>query len=670
MSITPEIIESVKARASITEVVSEYVQLRPSGSMMKGCCPFHNEKTPSFVVYEADARYHCFGCGAHGSVFDFLIEKKGYSFPEAVKFLARRVGVVVPETKQSPERRKEAEEKNVEEKRTKVLIQLAAQAFRGFLLSHKDSLTYCSYLERRSIRQETAERFSLGAAPATNVWLRPQLEKIVSGDERLRNLFKGVNLETQLCQAGVMRKGDHGTYDTFRDRVIFPISRSDGSIIGFGGRIVDDSGGGRPKYINSPETSVYEKRRVLYGMYQGLPEARKKHEAFLVEGYLDVISMHQVGFTNVFATCGTALTREHAELLKRHVKRVWCVFDGDRAGRKAAGKAFEAFLNLGVELQVVLLPAGEDPDTCSRRGQEAIARLFQENSISGFRCFMDDCIHDITSGNEHSAVMMGTAAAHITSVIAKVNNSVERTALVRETAARFGVSEGVVWRLLKGDAPRTIPPGISQAIPRGISQAIPQNNLQRTATGTAGSSGASSWNQKSTKDGKAIPATTFASSRKIALPDSRNLLARELLTVALRSPSELKAAFTKQDGVLLSSMKGELGEEFFSVLRNLAGLPKGLDSLVAGGGDLNVFLDSAKVILGNGQLWGNSASQLLDLAISQCRQENGSESNVVVNDILRRYSEGILPVKSAGNGPSTVEDLQKQLLWRRNKNPS
>lgn len=645
MSITPEIIESVKARASISEVISEYVELRPAGSVIKACCPFHNEKTPSFVVYEADARYHCFGCGAHGSIFDFLMEKKGYSFPEAVKFLARRVGVVIPDTRQSPELRKEAEEKNVEEKRTKVVMQLAVQAFRHFLLNHPASLPYCSYVERRAIKQETAERFLLGAAPAVNVWLRPQLEKAISGDERLKSLFKGVNLESQLCLAGVMRKGDNGSYDTFRDRVIFPIGRSDGSVIGFGGRIIEDSGS-RPKYINSPETAVYEKRRVLYGMHQGLPEARKKHEAFLVEGYLDVISMHQAGFANVFATCGTALTREHAELLKRHVKRVWCVFDGDRAGRKAAGKAFEAFLNLGVELQVVLLPAGEDPDSCSRRGHEAMSRLFQENSVSGFRCFMDDCIHDITSGNEQSAVMMGNAAAHITSVIAKVNNSVERTALVRAAATRFGVNEGVVWRLLKGDAPQT------------------------AVAGSAGNSRAASWNQKRGQDPVRGSTAALASARKVALPDSRTLLARELLTAALRSPSDLKAAFTKQDTGLLSSMKSEMGEEFFSVLRNLAGLPMGFDRMIAGGGDLNVYLETARAILNSGQVWGNSSSQLLDLALSQAKQEKGGETTLVINDILRRYSEGMIPVKSNLNGPSTVEDLQKQLIWRRNKNLS
>jgi DNA primase len=348
-------IDELLARADIAEIVGARVALKRAGSNLKGLCPFHAEKTPSFSVSPTKGFYHCFGCGQHGSAIGFLMAYDNLSFPEAVEALAEMLGMEVPrDAVHTDERRGEHDE-------LYALLREADQIYRAAL---RDSPQAIAYLKKRGIDGPTAGRFSMGYAPAG--W-DTILKALGTSDARL----------AQLKVAGLLSENDGGRrYDKFRDRIMFPIRNVRGQIIGFGGRVLDS---GEPKYLNSPETPVFRKGQELYGLFEAKRNPGKPKEIIVVEGYLDVASLVQFGVENVVATLGTAMTNDNIKRLTRLTDRVVFCFDGDRAGRAAAWRAMEAALPYGggnVELKFLLLPEKDDPDTFVRsRGADAFRAL-------------------------------------------------------------------------------------------------------------------------------------------------------------------------------------------------------------------------------------------------------------------------------------------------------
>ena len=351
--IPDEVIEEIKARVDVVALIGRHVELKRAGRTWKGCCPFHGERTPSFHVYTEDKHYKCYGCGEYGNVFTFLQKLQGKEFPEVVRELAAEVGIEIPEadaqeTAEAQRRRKERNE-----------LQAACDAAARYWAARLGSpwgQDARAYLASRGVADEQARAFRLGVAAPGWDDLLPRLKE------------KGIG-EAAVRKAGLLVEKDDGrSYDRFRGRLMFPITALDGQVIGFGGRAMGEEKGA--KYINTPETPLYKKSRVLYGLDLAREAIRRTRTAVLVEGYFDVIGLHQAGVKNAVAVCGTALTPEHVELLKRcDCREVTVLFDGDSAGLAAPAKAAAALLPSGLAGKVALLPAGDaklDPDDFAR----------------------------------------------------------------------------------------------------------------------------------------------------------------------------------------------------------------------------------------------------------------------------------------------------------------
>lgn len=382
--IPEEKVREVADRISIVEVVSEYVQLRRSGANFSGLCPFHAEKTPSFNVNPAREIFHCFGCGAGGNAFSFIMRIEGVSFPEAVKMLARKAGVVIEERQLS------ATEKQAQSERQDFMRinDLAAAYYRTCLTQKPDGTTARRYLEQRQAFGEIAETYRLGFAPDR-------------GDALTRHLLQcGVNLEIA-GKLGLVRKGERGWYDQLRNRLIFPIRDAKGNTIAFAGRVLD---GSLPKYINSPESPVYHKSSVLFGLDMALPSIRLKNSVIIVEGYFDHLALYRAGIRNVVATCGTALTAHHASLLKRHASRVYTLFDSDGAGQKATIKAMEVFLEQRLPAYVISLPQGDDPDSFLAVNTAEAFQTCQDKALPVFEFFIRSLLAQTPPRNVDSKV--------------------------------------------------------------------------------------------------------------------------------------------------------------------------------------------------------------------------------------------------------------------------
>lgn len=341
-----ELISEVANANDIVSLVSSYVQLKKSGSGYMGCCPFHREKTPSFHVSAEKQLYHCFGCGAGGSVIQFAMAAENLDFPDAVKFLAERAGISLPETGQSKE---EADEYYKRKKRIYEMNRDAARYFHEVLLS-PDGKRCLDYLLNRGLNAKTINTFGLGAS--ADSW--DSLLKRLSSLGYDRNLM----VEAGLC----IRNEKNHIYDRYRNRVIFPIIDTRGNVVGFGGRKLEGDGA---KYINSSESIVYNKSKVMYA----LNFAKKSQHNYLIitEGYMDVISLHQAGFTSAIAGCGTALTQDQARLAAKHSKNIYLCYDSDEAGQKAAKKAIELFSSSDCNVKVLKVPDGKDPDEFIRK---------------------------------------------------------------------------------------------------------------------------------------------------------------------------------------------------------------------------------------------------------------------------------------------------------------
>jgi DNA primase len=349
--IPQDFIQSLLGRVDIVDVVDRYVKLKKAGANFSACCPFHNEKTPSFTVSPSKQFYHCFGCGAHGNAIGFLMEYSGLAYPEAIRSLAETVGMPVPETRSSAPRPGAAEAPGL------TLRMMDALAY--FRAELKKSKTAIDYLKGRGLSGEVAARYGLGYAP--DGW--QNLEAVFSDYATASLKDTGLVIDSE--PEGAEKKSRR--YDRFRNRVMFPILDARGNVIGFGGRVI---GAGEPKYLNSPETPLFEKGRELYGLYQARRAIRDANQVIVVEGYMDVVALAQHGVENAVATLGTATTPVHvAKLLKLADNVVFC-FDGDSAGRKAAWRALEISLPVLADGKVVsflFLPAEDDPDTYVRR---------------------------------------------------------------------------------------------------------------------------------------------------------------------------------------------------------------------------------------------------------------------------------------------------------------
>ena len=340
MYYSDEIIEEVRSRNDIVDVISSYVKLQKKGSSYFGLCPFHNEKSPSFSVSRGKQMYYCFGCGAGGNVFTFLMEYENYTFQEALKYLADRAGVELPEPEYSAQAKERADQKAI----LLEINKIAAQYFYVQLKSPKGEAGL-SYLKRRELSDDTIKAFGLGYSNKYS-------------DDLYRYLKERGYKDEMIAKAGLISIDErHGAHDKFWNRVMFPIMDVNSRVIGFGGRVMGDA---KPKYLNSPETMIFDKSRNLYGLNRA--RSTRKPYFLLCEGYMDVISLHQAGFTNAVASLGTALTPGHASLIKRYVKEVYLTYDSDEAGTKAALRAIPILKDVGITAKIIRMEPYKDPD--------------------------------------------------------------------------------------------------------------------------------------------------------------------------------------------------------------------------------------------------------------------------------------------------------------------
>jgi DNA primase len=423
-----DFIQTLLSRVDIVEVIDRYVPLKKAGANYVACCPFHNEKSPSFSVSPSKQFYHCFGCGAHGTAVGFLMEYGGKAFPDAVEELARDAGLTVPRIERPGEREKRDEAQDLNE-----ILLAAAKYYRSQL---KDAPRAIDYLKGRGLTGEVAARFGIGYAP--DAW------------QGLESVFPKYDAP-ELDAAGLVINGDGGKrYDRFRDRVMFPIHDSRGRVIGFGGRVM---GAGEPKYLNSPETPVFSKGRELYGLYLARNAIRDAGRVVVVEGYMDVVALAQHGVEYAVATLGTATTPTHVQKLFRLTDTVAFCFDGDNAGRKAAWRALENTLPVladGKNAVFLFLPDGEDPDDFVRKRGRAAFEQAVDAAVPLSEFLLADLAarHPPTSA-EGRAALVTAARPHL----AQISAPVLATILRRRLSELSGIPEGELRGLLNLSAP-------------------------------------------------------------------------------------------------------------------------------------------------------------------------------------------------------------------------
>jgi DNA primase len=416
-------IEEIKSRVDIVELASEYLTLKKAGRNFIGLCPFHQEKTPSFTVNRDKQIFYCFGCGEGGNVITFLMKIADKTFPEAIKDLAEKTGVVLlPMPSGKEGRQKDSLKESI------INLNLrAAQHFNRNLSSPAGKVAR-EYLQNRSISEETIKQFRLGFVPDT--W-RSLTDYIESSGSSLKLAE----------QAGLVIAGKEGNYyDRFRGRLIFPIENIFGEIVAFGGRVMEK---GEPKYLNSPESPVYIKGKNLYGLNKTKEEIRKKGFALIVEGYFDLISLWNAGIGNVVATLGTALTREHLELLRRYTIEVVALFDPDEAGRKALDRSLELFLSMRMRARALILPEGCDPDDyIKKHGKDKLNEL-----IAHAPAISDYYIDNVLGGGktfEDKRDMIKTAMEFIN----KIDDEIEKNLFIKRIAEKLGINQELLKKEL------------------------------------------------------------------------------------------------------------------------------------------------------------------------------------------------------------------------------
>lgn len=439
--IPDEAIRTIRESCSIVDVISDYVSLKKTGRNHRGLCPFHSEKTPSFFVNEGRRTFYCFGCGEHGDVFTFLMKRENMSFAEAVRHLARRCGITLPERRLSPQdiARLEAREEcfaiNAE----------AARIYHELLLNDPRAQRARQYLAGRGLSAETLDSFEIGFAP--DAW------ETISGGLRA----SGASLERAVEIGLVTARRTGGCYDRFRNRIMFPIRNSARQVIGFGGRIID---GGEPKYLNSPESPIYSKRGSLYGLHLAAQHISGEDRVLVVEGYLDAIQLHQAGINNVVAALGTALSVQHIELLRRYTRNIIMVFDADTAGENAMQRSIEPFMAAQLSPRFILLPPGEDPDSFVKQNGPGKFRHYMDNAGLVLDHVIEKTIQQHSLADPAGKVAACDAALGI---LAGLADPLERQLYVQKIARRLGLQEQQVGSRMRGRRPVSAPAEQRQA---------------------------------------------------------------------------------------------------------------------------------------------------------------------------------------------------------------
>ncbi|MCD3350283.1 DNA primase [Clostridium botulinum D/C] len=425
--ISEEIIEKIKEQNNIVDVISESVKLKRTGRNLIGLCPFHNEKTPSFSVSEDKQIYKCFGCGEAGNVFTFVMKSKNLSFIEAVKYLGDKANIHIEENDE-----KNKIHKNKNDKLYKINVEAARYYFRN-LQTNKEAT---DYFKKRGILNKTLRRFGLGYAP--------------SGWHNIMNFLKKKGYtELDLLNAGLIIKGKNNSlYDRFRNRVIFPVFDYKGRVIGFGGRVLDDS---KPKYLNSPETDIFKKGTNLYGLNFAIKDNNRT--IIIVEGYMDCISLYQYGITNVVASLGTALTYDQAKLLKRYADKIIVSYDADFAGQNATMRGLKILKKQGFDLKVLDIPDGKDPDEfIKNHGKDAFMKLINDAlPLVDYEIKMAKYGLDIT--NEEMLMKYVNNACKIINKL----NPIEKDIYIRKLSQETRLKEQAIYDLLNSNTSKNYP---------------------------------------------------------------------------------------------------------------------------------------------------------------------------------------------------------------------
>ena len=415
--ISPEKISEIRHRASIVEVISDYVTLKKAGRNHMGLCPFHGEKTPSFTVSEEKGIYHCFGCQAGGSVFNFLMQYDHLAFPEAVERVAKRYGIVIERSEQSAAARAAGDREYLYR-----INEQAAAHYQKILFRHPEGRKALEYLASRGVDETMVRKFMLGYAPQGGSGLLQLLRQ------------ENVAIEHALRLGLVGERAPRQYREKFFARLMFPIANAAGKIVAFGGRVLDNA---LPKYLNSSETPLFHKRSTLYGLHQAKESIRKADRVVVVEGYLDVIALAQHELSYAVATLGTALTVDHIRLLSRYTKNVIALFDGDDAGQKAAARSFEVFVEAGLLGRAAFLPKQDDPDTFVRQHGKTRLELILDEAVPLADFFF------LWLERRYGKSLEGKSqiAAEVSRVLAKLNNPLEVDLLIGRAVDLLGIRE-------------------------------------------------------------------------------------------------------------------------------------------------------------------------------------------------------------------------------------
>jgi len=434
-------IDDLKNRADILRIIEPYAPLKKKGANWMGCCPFHQEKTPSFSVNPAKGFYKCFGCGKGGNAYSFLMEIEGLNFPEAIKRVAEISGVPLPEPVDDKNYERNKQRKKEQKAIADQVIELnryALEFWENHLQENNaDAKAAREYLEKREISQEIIKKFHIGFAPDS--W------------DAILHLLKEKGADEKLIEASGLvsvNEEKNRVYDRFRGRIMFPVLNVDGNPIAFGARILQT---GEPKYLNSPETPAYVKGEHLYGLFQSKEETRKKKYAILVEGYLDLIALYQFGVTNCVASLGTAFTEQQSKLLGRFAKKVVVNYDGDKAGVKAARRAIETLLAEDFEIKILVLPNGQDPDDFLKaNGFAAYKKQHETNAITYLQFVLETAVHE---RNLAVPKQKAEAIEDVMPVLSLIRNPIQKRDSFDQAMTFFRVDDAILkrdlWKAVK-----------------------------------------------------------------------------------------------------------------------------------------------------------------------------------------------------------------------------
>lgn len=428
--------EEVRSRVDIAHVIGRYVKLKPAGQNLKGSCPFHKEKNPSFTVNPSKEVFHCFGCGKGGDIFTFLMEIEGLTFPEALERLADEVGVAIRPFKQPSG---ESKQEHISKTESLKIHKIATQYYYDQMKNNEEAI---AYLKSRKLTPDIVKEFQLGYAP--NGW------------SNFTEYAKSKNIaEDKLLACGLVVSSSQGgaPYDRFRNRIIFPIFDLSGRPIAFGGRSMDENA--MPKYLNSPDTNLYRKSRVLYGLHQARASIKEKGFAIFVEGYMDFLSLYQAGINNVVATSGTALTEEHGQLIRRFTSKIVLVFDGDIAGFDAAERAVFTLAPQSLDMHVLILPEGEDPDTYINNYSPD---SFYESVINSDSAVQFIITRAMKMYNPETAKGKSSIVDHILPLIKSTTDTIMKAEYIKKVAEKLDIKEQLIYAKIPRKKKRGVQP--------------------------------------------------------------------------------------------------------------------------------------------------------------------------------------------------------------------